>query len=175
VSRRRKAALGAAAVAAAVVIWLLVTPSGSPSGQAASGKAAPLFQTFDLDGHPVALSSYRGHRVVLNFWASWCEPCRQEFPLLRQLKASHPDVVVLGVVFQDGDSPARAFLKSQRATWPGLRDPSGQIADAYGVHAKPGIPISVLVGPDGTIRGRQVGPLPDAAGAETFIAQAPGH
>ena len=95
-SRRRKAALGAAAVAAAVVIWLLVTPSGSPSGQAASGKAAPLFQTFDLDGHPVALSSYRGHRVVLNFWASWCEPCRQEFPLLRQLKASHPDVVVLG-------------------------------------------------------------------------------
>jgi cytochrome c biogenesis protein CcmG, thiol:disulfide interchange protein DsbE len=174
-SRRRMAAIGAAVLATAVVIWLLVTPSKSSSGQAGKGQMAPLFQTFDLDGHPVSLSAYRGHRVVLNFWASWCEPCRQEFPLLRRLKASHPDVVVLGVVFQDGDSPARAFLSSQRATWPGLRDPSAQIANAYGVHAKPGIPISVLVGPDGTIRGRQVGPLPDAAGAETFINQAPAH
>jgi cytochrome c biogenesis protein CcmG/thiol:disulfide interchange protein DsbE len=177
VTRRRVAALGAAGVAVAVVIGLLLTPSGSGSrsGRAATGQVAPLFQTFDLDGHPVALSSFRGHRLVLNFWASWCQPCRQEFPLLRQLKAAHPDVVVLGVVFQDGDSPARAFLKAQRATWPGLRDPNAQIADAYGVHAKPGIPISVLVGPDGTIRGRQVGPLPDAAGVEAFIGQAPVH
>jgi cytochrome c biogenesis protein CcmG, thiol:disulfide interchange protein DsbE len=171
------AAVGAAGVAVVAVIWLLLTPSGSNSGsgRAGTGQVAPLFQTFDLDGNPVALSTYRGHRVVLNFWASWCVPCRQEFPLLRQLKAAHPDVIVLGVVFQDGDSPARAFLKAQRATWPGLRDPNAQIADAYGVHAKPGIPISVLVGPDGTIHGRQVGPLPDAEGAEAFIGHAPAH
>jgi cytochrome c biogenesis protein CcmG, thiol:disulfide interchange protein DsbE len=169
-------AVGAAAVAVVVVIGLLFRPSGSGSSSSGAGSGvAPLFRTFDLDGHPVALTDYRGHRVVLNFWASWCEPCRQEFPLLRQLKAAHPDVVVLGVVFQDGDSPARAFLKSQAATWPGLRDPAGQIAAAYGVHAKPGIPISVLVGPDGTIRGRQVGPLPDTAGVERFIGLAPAH
>ena len=170
-------ALGAVAVALAVLIWLLVTPSGSGSGSSrgGTGQVAPLFQTFDLDGHPVALSAFRGHRVLLNFWASWCVPCRQEFPLIRQLKAAHPDVVVLGVVFEDGDSPARAFLKAERATWPGLRDPDAQIADAYGVHAKPGIPISVLVGPDGNIWGREVGPIPDPAGAEALIGQAPAH
>jgi cytochrome c biogenesis protein CcmG/thiol:disulfide interchange protein DsbE len=170
-------AVGAGAIAVVVLIGLLFQPSGSGSGSTigAGRSVAPLFRTFDLDGHRVALADYRGHRVVLNFWASWCVPCRQEFPLLRELRARHPDVVVLGVVFQDGDSSARGFMKSQRATWPGLRDPAGQIANAYGVHPKPGIPISVLVGPDGTIRARQVGPLPDAAGVDHFIGLAPAH
>jgi cytochrome c biogenesis protein CcmG, thiol:disulfide interchange protein DsbE len=172
-SRRRLAAAAVAAVAVAVAGVVLFGSAGSGSGRAASGQPAPLFSTFDLQDRPVALKDFRGHRVVLNFWASWCEPCRAEFPLLRQLRAAHPDVVVLGVVFQDGDGPARGFLRSQGATWPGLRDPAGQIANAYGVHAKPGIPVSVLVAPDGTIRGRQVGPLPDAAAAQAFIAQAP--
>jgi cytochrome c biogenesis protein CcmG/thiol:disulfide interchange protein DsbE len=170
-SRSRMAAIAMAAIVVAVAGVLLFGSAGS--GRGASGRPAPLFSTFDLSGNPVALKDFRGHRVLLNFWASWCEPCRAEFPVLKKLRAARPDVVVLGVLFQDEDGPARAFLKSEGATWPGLRDPSAQIAGAYGVYAKPGIPVSVLVGPDGTIRGQQVGPLPDAAAAQAFVARAP--
>jgi cytochrome c biogenesis protein CcmG/thiol:disulfide interchange protein DsbE len=173
VSRRRIAAVVVAVVAAVVVVGLLLRPSGSGSGPAGNGQAAPLFQTFDLQGAPVALKDFRGHRVVLNFWASWCEPCRAEFSVLRQLRSAHPDVTVLGVVFEDTDGPARAFLKSQGATWPGLVDTNGQIALAYNVQRKPGIPVSVLVGPDGIIRNRRLGPLQNSTDAQAFLAFAP--
>jgi cytochrome c biogenesis protein CcmG/thiol:disulfide interchange protein DsbE len=170
-SRRRVAVVVSAVVVVAGLGVLLLWPSSSaPPG---AGRTAPLFKSTDLDGRSVALSDFRGHPVVLNFWASWCQPCRAEFPILNRLKAANPALVVLGVVFQDNDSPARAFLQQQGATWPGVRDPASQIADAYGVHRKPGIPVSILVGPDGTIRGRpHLGPLQDDADAKSFISQA---
>jgi cytochrome c biogenesis protein CcmG/thiol:disulfide interchange protein DsbE len=160
-------------VVVAVGLVVALRPSGAGVEPGSPGERAPLFETFDLDGHPVALNDLRGRRVVLNFWASWCQPCRAEFPVLRQLEASHPDVRVLGVVFEDTDGSARAFLRTEGATWPGLRDPSGQIASAYGVHQKPGIPVSVLIGPDGTIRARHLGPLQPGADVTTFLASAP--
>ena len=171
-SRRRFVLLVAGVVVAAAGLALALSPSGSGPGPGATGRAGPLFETSDLDNHPVALRDFRGHRVVLNFWASWCQPCRAEFPVLKQLQASHPDVTVLGVVFQDGDGSARAFLRTEGATWPGLRDPAGQIASAYGVHPKPGIPVSILLGPDGTIRARHLGPL-ETSDVPTFLAAAP--
>jgi cytochrome c biogenesis protein CcmG/thiol:disulfide interchange protein DsbE len=136
------------------------------------GYAAPLFASTDLTGQPVVLGADRGHRVILNFWASWCVPCRSEFPVLKQALARHPDVVVLGVVFQDADGPAGAFMRSQGATWPGVRDPDAQIANAYGVHAKPGIPVSILIDRAGKIRARQYGALTDQAEADAFVNQA---
>ena len=143
--------------------------TGGTGGQ--PGQQAALFDSTDLSGRPVVLSAYRGHRVILNFWASWCEPCRAEFPVLRQLLARHPDVVVLGVVFQDSDDPARAFLHSEGATWPGVRDPKAQIANAYGVHSKPGIPVSILIDPSGRVVDRRYGPLVDQTSADAFINQ----
>jgi cytochrome c biogenesis protein CcmG, thiol:disulfide interchange protein DsbE len=125
------------------------------------------------EGSDVTLSRMRGKIVVLNFWASWCEPCRAEFPVLIQMRAAHPDVTVLGVVFQDTDGSARSFLQAHGATWPGVRDPSGDIASAYGVHAKPGIPVSILIGPDGVIRDRHVGPLQAGGAVTAFLASAP--
>ncbi len=174
-SRRRIGAAALAVIAVIVVVVLLFgsSGSGSGSGHLASGQPAPLFQTFDLQGKSVALKDFKGRRVVLNFWASWCEPCRTEFPVLKRLQATQPHVAVIGVVFEDGDSPARAFLKAEGATWPGVRDPAGAIAAAYDVHAKPGIPVSVLIGPDGSIRGRQTGPLTDDSAAKAFVDQAP--
>ncbi len=168
------------AVVGAVVVLVAVTlfrsaPGGGTAGGTGGqpGQLAPLFQSTAVDGRPVSLADARGHRVLLNFWASWCIPCRTEFPVLERLIASHPDVVVLGVVFDDSDSAAAAFIRSQGSTWPGVRDPRGQIAGAYDVHAKPGIPISVLVDPSGRVRGRQAGPLTDDQAAADFIARAP--
>ncbi|MDP9069960.1 MAG: TlpA family protein disulfide reductase, partial [Actinomycetota bacterium] len=127
-------------------------PAGGPTR---TGERAPTFATFDLDGRPVALTDYRGQVVLVNFWASWCIPCRREFPLLREVHGG--EVAVLGVVFDDSADAARRFMREQGATWPGLIDPEGQIADAYGVAKKPGIPVTVAVDAAGALAGRHVG------------------
>jgi cytochrome c biogenesis protein CcmG/thiol:disulfide interchange protein DsbE len=159
---RRRLALAAVAVAVGALAVVAFRPSGAPT---ASGRRAPSFTTFDLDGRPVALRNYRGKVVLLNFWASWCIPCRREFPLLREVNGS--GVAVLGVVFDDSADAARRFMRGHHgvwvnlsdedATWPGLIDPKGEIAGAYGVAKKPGIPVTVAIDPDGVLVGRQVG------------------
>jgi cytochrome c biogenesis protein CcmG/thiol:disulfide interchange protein DsbE len=171
-SRARRVLLVVVILAA---LFLLATPylhAAKGGGAPAVGQAAPLFTSTNLAGQPVALSAFRGHRVILNFWASWCVPCRSEFPVLQQLLGRHPDVVVLGVVFNDSDGPAHSFMQAEGATWPGVRDPKSQIADAYDVHAKPGIPVSVAIDATGHIRAYQLGPLTDQAAADTFLATA---
>ncbi len=170
-----------ALVAAVVLVGLLLlaipllrASKGATSGTGGQpGQQAPLFASTDLSGQPVVLGAYRGHRVILNFWASWCEPCRAEFPVLRQMLTRHPDVVVLGVVFQDSDDPARAFQRAEGATWPGVRDPKAQIANAYGVHSKPGIPVSILVDPAGRVIVRRYGAFVDQASIDAFVNQSP--
>lgn len=126
-------------------------------GGGGARRLAPTFATFDLKGEPVRLVDYRGKVVVLNFWASWCVPCRKEFPLLKQVHGG--DVAVLGVVYQDSKRAAAAFMRQQGATWPGLIDPKGQIAKAYGVAAKPGIPVTVAIDARGALVKRHIGEL----------------
>lgn len=160
-------------VVLAVVLLRPAGGTGGPGTGAQPGQQAPLFETTDLTGRPVSLSAYRGHPVVLNFWASWCIPCRAEFPVLKQLVTRDPRVVVLGVVFNDADGPALAFMRQMGATWPGVRDPKSQIADAYDVHSKPGIPVSVLVSPTGRVVDRRYGGLTNVGDAVAFVAEAP--
>jgi cytochrome c biogenesis protein CcmG/thiol:disulfide interchange protein DsbE len=134
------------------------------------GTAAPGFVSTDLNGARVRLGDFSGHPVLVNFWASWCIPCRTEFPVLRSLVDRRPDVKVLGVVFEDSASAARTFSADQRATWPSVVDPDGKIAGGYGVAQKPGIPVTVLVDGAGVVRARHLGPLTTLAEAEAFLA-----
>lgn len=133
---------------------LVLRPATDEKGAA---NLAPTFETFDLKGERVRLVDYRGKVVVLNFWASWCVPCRKEFPLLKQVHGG--DVAVLGVVYQDSKPAAAAFMRDQGATWPGLIDPDGEIADAYGVGAKPGLPVTIAIDPEGSLVRRHIGEL----------------
>ena len=175
-ARRRILTLAVVGVAAVLVGVGLFRPAGRAIAAGGTGprlgQAAPLFESTDLTGRPVALADFRGRPVLLNFWASWCVPCRSEFPVLKRLQAEQPDLALLGVVFQDGDASARRFMQAQGATWPGVRDPKGQIAAAYGVRPKPGIPVSILVSSSGLVITSRPGPLTSDGAARDFVRPA---
>ena len=151
---------------AVAVVGLAACGSGGAQA-AAVGRAAPLFSTVDLQGNRLALADERGKPVLLNFWASWCTPCRAEFP---RLKAVTGKVTVLGVVFDDTRSNAAGFMLTQGATWPGVVDPKHQIADAYGVHQKPGIPVTFAIDRRGFVRLRHLGEATDKDIADLVAA-----
>lgn len=141
------------AVLAAVLAFAGPACSSGGESKAEVGDPAPTFSTFDLDGNPIRLADYRGQRVVLNFWASWCIPCRKEFPILAEADR-RAGIVVLGVVYKDSVANAKKFMTEHQGTWPGLKD-DGNIAKAYRVG--PGIPATIIIGPQGTILRRQLG------------------
>lgn len=135
---------------------------------AAIGSTAPAFSLADLDGSPIHLRDLRGRPVIVNFWASWCGPCVEEFPLLRDATVRHAGhgLVVVGIVFGDRSEAARDFMERNGATWPAAMDPGGSVASAYGIL---GPPETFFIGRDGTIVARQMGPF-SAASLEQKLA-----
>jgi cytochrome c biogenesis protein CcmG, thiol:disulfide interchange protein DsbE len=110
-----------------------------------------------LDGTTLDLAKYRGKPLVLNFWASWCVPCREEFPLLKDRLATlgeRDGLQVVGVLYKDQPELAQAFLSDFGASWPSLTDPDGSIAAAYRVVAPPQ---TYFIDKDGVLRGIQIG------------------
>lgn len=122
------------------------------------GRPAPAFDLETLDGGRLSLADLRGSPVVLNFWASWCIPCREEAPLLTAAAADYAPsgLRLLGVVYQDSAENARAFMTQYGQTYPGLLDPDGRTAIDYGVF---GIPETYFIDAAGMVRSRQVGAL----------------
>jgi len=135
------------------------------------GDRAPDFALADLDGEPVRLADYAGRPVLVNFWASWCLPCVEEFPLLAAALDEHADIglVVIGIVYRDRSEAARAFADQIGADWPLAMDPGEAVARAYGVY---GPPESWLIGPDGRVVSRQIGPY-SAEELEAQLSQFP--
>jgi len=123
------------------------------------GKPAPAFDLPALDGNGrVALSSYAGKVIVVNFWASWCIPCKQENPALVDIWERYhtADVVLVGIVYQDSPDAAREYTARLGNRWPSGIDADGRTALSYGVF---GIPETFFIGPDGVIAGRHKGPI----------------
>ncbi len=138
-------------------LMVLVLITRSPASSAtAIGKMAPDFTLADLDGNPVRLADFRGRPVIINFWASWCGPCVEEFPVLDDALDRHraSGLAIVGVVYQDRSEAARAFMERTGAPWPATMDPGDRVATAYGILAPPE---TYFVGRDGTIRARQIG------------------
>ena len=144
----------------AVLGWrLLVAQPATPA--ATIGSVAPGFTLTDLDGKTVSLADLRGHPVIVNFWASWCGPCIEEFPLLQQAATAHAadGLVVVGIVFSDRADAARAFMTKMGGDWPTAMDPGGSVAANYGIYAPPD---TFFIDRTGVIAGRQIGQLSQA-------------
>jgi cytochrome c biogenesis protein CcmG/thiol:disulfide interchange protein DsbE len=126
----------------------------------AVGEPAPDKELETLDGSGGgSLADYRGSWVLLNFWASWCDPCRDEAPALERFHRARSDrgVVVLGVNLDDARDDARAFVEEFGLTYPQLRDgDGGERRDAYGMT---GFPESFLIDPEGRIALIRRGPV----------------
>jgi cytochrome c biogenesis protein CcmG/thiol:disulfide interchange protein DsbE len=169
-SRRVAGAVGGVVlVGALLAAFVLVLGRGPSTGQSAQlGRPAPPFSLERLDGGRLSLAELRGRPIVLNFWASWCLPCREEAPMLAKLAADHSarGLVVVGVVYQDSAANATDFIRRYGLSFPALLDPSGRTALDYGVL---GLPVTIFIDAGGIIGARQPGPL-DAATAESMVA-----
>ena len=146
-----------AGVAALVaVLTVNVGRPVSPVETPIVGQPAPAFDLETLDGGRLSLAELRGSPMVLNFWASWCIPCREEAPLFTTAAADYQarGLRVIGVVYQDSAENARGFMGRYGQTYPGLIDPDGRTAIDYGVF---GIPETFFIDAAGVVRSRQIG------------------
>ncbi|MBM4436016.1 MAG: redoxin domain-containing protein [Actinobacteria bacterium] len=131
-------------------------------------RPAPDFELTAYDGTRVRLSDHRGKVVVLNFWASWCPPCRLEAPVLEAAWQEYRDrgVLLVGVGVWDDDDDARAFLAETGVTYPNAPDTSRGIPVEYGVT---GLPETFVIDAKGVLVRRWIGPL-DAQQFRDLIA-----
>ncbi len=166
--------LGLILLLALVGIWLVQqheTPPAAPAPADATGSPAPDVSLTLLNGDKLAFSDLEGDVLVVNFWASWCAPCRQEMPELQayweQAQATGEATTILGVgVRTDTDAKAREFVEQGEFTYPIGRDTDtdepglGPIEMAFGVPQA--YPATIIIRPDGTIDHYQLGPVNQA-------------
>lgn len=136
------------------ILCLILTPVFAHS--AGVGEAAPAFSLKDMKGNTVTLDSLKGKVVFLDFWGTWCSPCKEEFPELDALygKYGKDGFEVVGISVDNSESNVAEFLKKRPVFFTILTNTSGDVSEAYGL---PGMPTGYIIGRDGVIRHRHVG------------------
>jgi peroxiredoxin len=132
--------------------------SGGSPAAVGEGGVAPDFSFMTFDGQRIALADYGGRGVVLNFWASWCVPCRAEMPYFDKVarKSDGRGVAFIGLALLDDEPASRAFLNEVGVSYPTGADPNNEIARSYQVV---GLPTTVFIRPDGTVARKWPGPI----------------
>lgn len=149
--------MAAVAVLGALWIWISAVPAAATTGGRApsprQGFAAPPVRAETLAGEAVELSQLRGQVVVINFWASWCPPCRAEMPALERAyqadKARGLEILAVNTTYQDQLGAAQAFVGEHGLSFPILLDRTGEIANRYQMRA---LPTTFFVDREGVIR-----------------------
>mgnify|MGYP001579612607 CR=1 FL=1 len=116
------------------------------------GKTAPDFKLENLEGKKAKLSDYRGKKIILNFWASWCPPCREEMPEFQKIYASNKEIVVLGVNLQESKEAIQSFTKKLEINFPILLDPNSQVKNMYNVFTQP---VTYFIDENGVIKDKK--------------------
>ena len=149
------AALACVAGMLALLVWKLTHQQHAPP----VGAQAPAFSLTRLDGGgSVSLAQFRGHPVVLNFWASWCNPCKAEAAVLERdwLRYRSRGVVFVGIDYHDLASDARTFVGAHNLTFAMLEDGSGDVTGRYGISQ---VPETYVVDSSGKIVAHLAGPV----------------
>jgi thiol-disulfide isomerase/thioredoxin len=119
------------------------------------GRPAPSFQLKDMEGRMVSLEDFKGKVVMLDFWATWCGPCRMTMPELEKLQQEHPDdFVLLAINLGDDEEEIKAYMQSRRIQTRVLIDSDSRVGQSYGTSS---IPVQFIIDKDGILRHRQVG------------------
>ncbi len=127
------------------------------------GLPAPAYYATSLRGDSVSLATYRGKVVLLNVWATWCHPCREEIPELRELHMQYAgrglELIGVSVDADGNDAGIRAFMKEFEMTYPVWRDPGERVSTQFLII---GVPATFLIDRQGVLRWRKTGPIQPA-------------
>jgi cytochrome c biogenesis protein CcmG/thiol:disulfide interchange protein DsbE len=149
-------------VAVAVVVTVRYRPDAPSVRRISDERAAPTFAIPDLrdEASTVDLRAFRGRPVVLNFWASWCVPCRNEMPAFEAMRRRIGDrVAFVGVNHQDSRDDALELLGETGVGYPSGFDPQGRVAQAYALY---GMPTTVFISADGRILASRTGEMSES-------------
>jgi len=149
---------------AATPIAAVVARPDLPIGYSVDQQALD-FTLNDLAGQPVKLSALRGHVTILNFWATWCPPCRSEVPALQAAYQQYQSrgVALIGIDLKEDAATIQQFVAPYGVTYPIVRDENGGVSAQYQVA---GIPTTIIIDANGVIRARHIGPITEAQLAE---------
>jgi len=155
---------------------LLMPGCSSPSkpGDSAQGvevgKLAPDFQLQNLDGQTVSLGNLRGKPVLINFWATWCPPCRSEMPYIQEIydEWSDKELVVLAINIGESSSKAEGFMQSYNLSFTVLLDTKQAIAQKYNIQY---IPTTFFIDKDGIIQDKVIGPFQNKTQIENRLSK----
>jgi len=138
----------------AQILDALQAVGGLAAPSTAGQGPAPAFTLETLNGQRVSLAEFEGRPVLINFWATYCAPCRREMPLIERTAAQHPRLVVLLIDERDSHQSASAFVTQLQINSTVLFDGDGKVGDAYGIS---GLPTTFFIRSDGGIEGRYIG------------------
>jgi peroxiredoxin len=171
--RWRRATLWAAAfLAVAGLAYGLVRPAGKESN---AGREAPTFTLERLDGGgTISSEDLRGGPVIVNFWGSWCDPCRAEMPLFERRWQEHRDagLTIVGIDLRDAPDNAKEFVAERDITYPIVVDPEETVARQFGIGANDGLPQTFFIDSRWRFQAVDGGELGDATGT-VVLGQVP--